>query len=302
MRLATFLALGAIVGVDLGTPPKDPRQRTKQQKNQNQNQMKQCIKKDWNYPERGGRLSQVVIHLSKLCKGYFDRPTYQCRCLQRQKIIFWNLMKSRRVCAARKRQYERQQAKKEDKNKSRKRREDEENEEDINDFDEIGDVVDAAAGSHMDEEAVLANQLDAGETEISVDAMDTLVTDQCSAVAGDDVDATEECDDLSSAAEELRSATTDEEREAAKERAEIIYRIIKMHRAMNTWADGYIPNGPYCDKQPKMKRRITKNRRRMQKKRKQYGSNPTKLKKKKQQQRKDEEAKQEKIDARAARQ
>jgi len=99
----------------------DPRLRTKQQKSQNQRQMKQCVNKDWNYPERGGRLSQVVIHLSKLCKGYIDRPTYQCRCLQRQKILFWNLMKSRRVCASRKREHDRQQAKKENKNKSRKR-------------------------------------------------------------------------------------------------------------------------------------------------------------------------------------
>jgi len=144
----------------------------------------------------------------------------------------------------------------------------------------VGDVVNAAAGTHLDEEADLANQLDAGETEISVGAMDDLVTDQCAAVEsdGEDSDAAEECEDLEAAAEELRSATTDEERERAKERAEIIYRIIKMHRAMGSWADGYIADGPWCDKQAKMKKRITKNRRRMQKKRKQYPTNPSKLK------------------------
>jgi hypothetical protein len=304
MRLATFLALGAIVGVDLGATPKDPKQRTKQQKTQNQRSMNQCIKKDWNYPERGGRLSQVVVHLSKLCKGYFDRPQYQCRCLQRQKALFWNLMKSRRVCSARKRQHDRQQAKKEAKreeNKSRKRREDEEDHsEDINDFDETNDVMNAEGVSHLNQESSIADQLDSGETEISVDDMDGLVNDQCASVDNSDADAVEECQELAAATEELRSATTEEEREEAKERADVMFRIIRMHRAMASWAEGYIATGPFCDKQAKMKKRITKNRRRMQRKRKLFPTNPTKLKKKKQQQRQAEEEKAEKAAARAA--
>lgn len=295
MRLATFLALGAIVGVDLGTPPKDPRLRTKQQKTQNQRQMKQCVNKDWNYPGRGGRLTQIVNHLSKLCKGYIDRPTYQCRCLQKQKTLFWNLMKSRRVCLGRKRKHERKQAKKENKNQSRKRRDEEDDEEDISDFDEVGDIINAAAGALLATETDLANELDAGG-ELTDSDMDDLVHEQCDATDENDADAVEECTDLQQAAEDLRSAKSDE----AKERAEIIYRIIRMHKAMANWAETYIADGPYCDKQSKMVKRTVKNRRRMQKKRKAYPTNPSKLKRKKQEERAKEQAKKEKAEARAA--
>lgn len=298
MRLTTFLALGAIVGVDLGTPPKDPRARTKQQKSQHQRQSKQCVNKDWNYPGRGGRLTQIVNHLSKLCKGYIDRPTYQCRCLQRQKTLFWSLMAARRVCLGRKRQHDRQQEKKENKNKTRKRRDEEEDhEEDIANFNENDDVMDSTANSNLDNEAEVASALDSG-ADLGTDDMDALVNDQCPAENEDDADAAEECEELRNAAEDLRKA--DEGDEEAKERAEIIYRIIRMHRAMGNWAETYIADGPYCDKQQKMTKRIIKNRRRMQRKRKAFPTNPSKLKRKKQEQRAKEQEKAEKAEARKA--
>jgi hypothetical protein len=300
--LTTFLALGAIVGVDLGTSPKDPRKRSKQQKLQNQRQAKQCINKDWDYPSRGGRLTQIVNHLGKLCKGYIDKPTYQCRCLQRQRTLFWSLMKSRRVCLGRKRQHDRQQAKKEE-NKSRKRRDDDEEDHtaDINDFDE-NNVLDANAAENLNAETDLADALENG-ADLSDDDMDDLLDSTCPAdlseldTEEDAEYAKEECEQLRQAADDLHNSAGDEE---TKERAEIMYRIIRMHRAMGNWADTYIADGSFCDKRSKMKKRIVKNRRRMQRKRRAYPTNPLKLKKKKQDQRKKEQAKKEKEEEKAA--
>lgn len=306
MRLTTFLALGAIVGVDLESP-KDPRKRNKNQKIQNQNQSKQCVRKEWNYPARGGRLTQITTHLSKLCKGYIDRPTYQCRCLKRQRTLFWSLVKARRVCISRKREADRQSDKKQRKaekndNKSKKRREAtyvfDDQFDDEDDFDESLDALDLDQMGDLTNEANWAQNLEDGSV-ITNNDMDTLINDQCSAEeidADDSDDAQEECTELRQAAEDLRSDSDDEE---AKERAEIIFRIIRMHRAMGNWAKTYVAAGPYCDKQQKMSKRIVKNRRRMQKKRKEYPTNPTKLKKQRQQERAEE---QEKKDKEAAKQ
>lgn len=299
MRLTTFLALGAIVGVDLDSP-KDPRKRTKNQKSQHQRQSKQCVQKDWDYPARGGRLTQIVTHLSKICKGYIDRPNYQCRCLKRQKTLFWSLVKARRVCISRKRQADRQSEKNQRKAESnRNRREEEERvyeEDEDMIMDEDTDVQDADANAHLDEEADLANALEEGG-EITGTAMDTLIAETCDAT-DDTEDAEEECSNLREAADDLRSSGDDEE---AKERAEIMFRIIRMHKAMGNWAETYVAQGSFCDKQDKLTRRIKKNRRRMQKKRKAYPTNPTKLKRKRQDDRKQEQDKKEKQAARAAR-
>ena len=97
----------------------DPKKSAKQR------QDRQCVNKEWKYPDRGGRLTQIVNHLSKICKGYIDRPNYQCRCLKRQKTLFWSLVKSRRVCVNRQREIlrhqENKQKREEEKNKKRKR-------------------------------------------------------------------------------------------------------------------------------------------------------------------------------------
>lgn len=300
MRLTTFLALGAIVSVDLSIS-KDPKKRNKKQKDQNQRQAKQCVQKEWSFPERGGRLTQIVTHLSKICKGYIDRPTYQCRCLKRQKTLFWSLVKSRRVCISRKREAERHAEKKKNKdeknkNKSRKRRE--EDEEDMVDLsmlmDDNEDVQDSEAGQYLETEASLADAMEAGHN-ITQDEMSTLVSDTCD-VDDDSEDAEEECSTLRQAADDLRANGEDED---VKERAEIIYRITRMHRAMGNWAQTYIADGNYCDKQAKMMKRISKNRRRMQRKRLAYPTNPLKLKKKRQQMRAKEQAKKEKQAAKA---
>ena len=34
---------------------------------------RQCIRKDWEYPERGGRLTRIVDNLTKVCKFYIDK-------------------------------------------------------------------------------------------------------------------------------------------------------------------------------------------------------------------------------------
>jgi len=303
MRLTTFLALGAIVGVDLESP-KDPRRRNKNQKAQNQRQAKQCVQKEWAYPARGGRLTQITTHLSKICKGYIDRPTYQCRCLKRQRTLFWSLVKARRVCISRKRDAQTQSDKKQRKaeknsNKSRTRRQNDDLSEDFDDsddFDEDTDVLDSTASETLLAESDLAEAIEAGG-ELTDTLMDDLINEQCVVDTDDSEDAQEECADLRQAAEDLHNSGSDEETEEAKERADIIFRIIRMHRAMGNWAMTYVAEGPYCDKQQKLSKRIVKNRRRMQRKRKNYPTNPTKLKKQRQAERAKEQAKKEREEA-----
>ena len=153
----------------------------------------------------------------------------------------------------------------------------EEDEEDMVDLsmlmDDNEDVQDSVAGEYLETEAALANALEAGHN-ITQDEMSTLVSDTCD-VSDDSEDAEEECSNLRQAADDLRQNGEDED---VKERAEIIYRIIRMHRAMGNWAQTYIADGNFCDKQEKMMRRISKNRRRMQRKRLAYPTNPLKLK------------------------
>ena len=91
----------------------------------------------------------------------------------------------------------------------------------------------------------------------------------------EDEDEAEECQGLREAADELRANADDSEK---KERAEIIYRIIRMHRAMENWAKTYVAEGKFCDKRAKMIKRVVKNRRRMQRKRRAYPTNPQRLK------------------------
>ena len=91
----------------------------------------------------------------------------------------------------------------------------------------------------------------------------------------DNEDEAEECEGLKEAADELRMNAEDSDK---KERAEIIYRIIRMHRAMENWAKTYVAEGKFCDKRAKMIKRVVKNRRRMQRKRRAYPTNPQRLK------------------------
>lgn len=153
------------------------------------------------------------------------------------------------------------------------------------------DVIDAAASEFLDQEANLAQALESGTETISDNVMDALYNEQCSAANLDDEDEAEECEGLKEAADELRMNAEDSDK---KERAEIIYRIIRMHRAMENWAKTYVAEGKFCDKRAKMIKRIVKNRRRMQRKRRAYPTNPQRLKKQRKEERAKEQAKKEK--------
>lgn len=292
MKLLSFMVLGAIVGPVNLENAKDPKKSAKQR------QDRQCVNKEWKYPDRGGRLTQIVNHLSKICKGYIDRPNYQCRCLKRQKTLFWSLVKSRRVCVNRQREIlrhqENKQKREEEKNKKRKSRSiDEEDPNILEDMlmNDDEDVIDAAASEFLDQEANLAAALETGTETISENVMDALYNEQCSAANLDDEDEAEECEGLKEAADELRMNAEDSDK---KERAEIIYRIIRMHRAMENWAKTYVAEGKFCDKRAKMIKRVVKNRRRMQRKRRAYPTNPQRLKKQRKEERAKEQAKKEK--------
>lgn len=290
--MTTFLALGAIVGVDLNSPS-DPKQRTKVQKRQRQKQDEQCIKKDWNFPERGGRLTQIVKHLSKLCQGYIERPNYQCRCLRKQKTLFWGLVKARRVCLDRKDNHEKMEARQENQQerkqrkkdvkeakkakkaekaeKNRDRRSEDEDEDEI--LGDDVDIINEETLTMIDIQAQKAQELEAGAS-ITTSDMEDLIHEQCDA-PGADADDEEECNVLRKATSDMQANEDDEE---AKERSEIIFRIIKMHKAMAKWAETYIADID-CDKRKKMINRAKKNRRRMQRKRLAYPTNPLRMKK-----------------------
>merc|ERR1712050_765640 len=315
MKFSTFLALGAIVGVDLNSPA-DPKQRTKAQRRQRQKQDELCVKRDVVYPAKGGRLAQISKHLTKLCQGYIGKPNYQCRCMKKQKTMFWQLQKARKDCLARKKnfdakqerkdnQQERQKENKEakkakkaeqqaEKNRQRRSSEIDENEDDILGDDE--DIINEETLTMIEKEAQKALELEEGGS-ITTSDMEDLINEQCSAPSDDlDLDDQEECKMLRSATDDLQA---DESNEEAKERSEIIFRIIKMHKAMANWAETYIADVD-CDKRKKMITRAKKNRRRMQNKRLAYPTNPLKLKKLKQEAKKEEQQKEEKRALKAA--
>lgn len=79
--------------------------------------------------------------------------------------------------------------------------------------------------------------------------------------------------------------------EEIKERAEIIYRINRMHNAMGNWVRSYVSKGSWCkDKRSNYIRRIEANMRRMQNRRRSYPTNPQKLKRKRKEEREEREA------------
>lgn len=266
MKLNTFLALGAI-----GVNPK----RTEAELHRFGRSNKQCIRKDWEYPERGGRLTKIVDNLTKVCKFYIDKPAYQCRCLKKQKKMYWTFIKARRVCSDRQ--------KKHNKRKNRDRRDAEENEDNI--LDEDDGVVDQVARDLIDTEL---SQVDGP---VSVDMLEELYLENCDGMDVYSVDeaTAEECDDLTDLIEDMKDAAIsrggdlDEE---IKERAEIILRINKMHNAMSNWVRSYVSKGPWCkDKRGNYIDRIQENMRRMQKRRRSYPTNPQKLKRKRKEER-----------------
>jgi len=308
MKFTTFLALGAIVGVDLNSPA-DPKQRTKAQRRQRQKQDALCIKREISFPEKGGRLAQISKHLSKLCVGYIDKPNYQCRCLKKQKDLFWQLQKARKTCLGRKKAHEDKQDRKENQQERKERqkqnkadkkakKEAEKNrtrrsaeEEDLLGDDE--EIINADALSMIEQDTQKAMELEEGGSITTTD-MEDLINEQCGAPS--DADDEEECNVLRKATSDLEANEQDED---AKERADIIYRIIKMHKAMANWAESYIANVD-CDKRKKMINRAKKNRRRMQTKRLSYPTNPLKLKKLKAEAKKEEQLKEEKRAQKAA--
>merc|ERR1712176_1381692 len=139
----------------------------------------------------------------------------------------------------------------------------------------------------IEQDTQKAMELEEGGSITTTD-MEDLINEQCGAPS--DADDEEECNVLRKATSDLEANEEDEE---AKERADIIYRIIKMHKAMANWAESYIANVD-CDKRKKMINRAKKNRRRMQTKRLAYPTNPLKLKKLKQEAKKEEQQKEEK--------
>jgi len=306
MKLTTFLALGAIVGVDLNSPT-DPKERTKAQRRQRQKQDDLCIKRGVEFPQKGGRLGQIAGHLVKLCKGFIDKPNYQCRCLKRQKKIFWSMTKARKVCLDRKKDFEAKMKRKENQSerkqrqrdnkeaqKARKQAKQERQRRSLDDGDENEDEILNEEEEILNEETLREIEIDTqraidieeGAITITTTDMEDLVNQQCSADSVDEDDA-EECDMLRKATSDLQANEEDEE---AKERSEVIFRIIKMHRAYDNWARTYISDVD-CDKRKKMMTRAKKNRQRMQKKRLLYPTNPQKTKRLKAEARKQEEEK-----------
>ncbi|CBY25025.1 unnamed protein product [Oikopleura dioica] len=269
MKLSTFLALGAV-----GVNPK----RTEAELQRFERSNKQCIRKDWEYPERGGRLTRIVDNLTKVCKFYIDKPAYQCRCLKKQKNMFWTFIKARRVCRDR----QNNQSK-----KNRTRRDAEENEENI--LDEDDGVVDQVARDLIDTE------LSQVEGPVNVDMLEELYFENCDGMDANSADraTTEECEDLTDLIKNMKEASTqrgalDEE---IKERAEIIYRINRMHNAMSNWVRSYVSKGSWCkDKRSNYIKRIEANTRRMQDRRRRYPTNPQKLKRKRKEEREEREA------------
>lgn len=282
MKLSTFLALGTIAGVDLETTKeKDVLRMRKDRLNQ------QCLKKDWDYPARGGRLTKIVDNLTKICRGYIDKPAYQCRCLRKQKTFFWTFSKARRICLDKKNKWGRAQAKKNDRKNNRSKREIEENEDLI--MDEDDEIFDQLAKDLIDSELSEMDDIESGGG-ITVEMIEALYMEKCDGLVSPmaDPEEQEECDELREIVEDMkegsdgRGTLTDD----TKEHAEIIYRISRMHDAMTNWVRSYVSKGPYCrEKQQNYVARIKNNRRRMANRRKLYATNPQKLKRKRKEER-----------------
>ena len=142
---------------------------------------------------------------------------------------------------------------------------------------EFLDILDAMAEAKLDEDAKLVFDIENGSADISDGDMLDLYDQQCVADQPADEEGAEEEQKLE--CENLKTLAAEDHTDAdAKERAEIIYRIIRMHKAMANWAHSYISEDTNCNKRDKLVKRISKNRHRMQKKRLAFPTNPLKLK------------------------
>lgn len=139
--------------------------------------------------------------------------------------MFWTFIKARRVCNDRK-----------NRQNNRTRREAEENEENI--LDEDDGVVDQVARDLIDTE------LSQVEGPVNVDMLEELYFENCDGMDAYSADAatSEECEDLTDLIQNMKEASTQRHAldEEIKERAEIIYRINRMHNAMGNWVRSYV--------------------------------------------------------------